>query len=111
MLLPTKSNNKILLFGDHFGPILPILDKDFLPLFFVSRFISVGKISEKTNEQVPRKIGNRYTDRRSEVQLDKSEFIEPLLPRYKKQKVKKLSTKWEKVYYQEAASSRTSSAL
>ena len=50
-----------------------------LSLFSVSGFISVGKISEKTNEQIPRKIGNRCTDRRTEGQLDKHKFIEPLL--------------------------------
>ena len=30
--------------------------------FFVSRFLLLCKISEKTNEQILRKVGYRYTD-------------------------------------------------
>ena len=97
MLLPTKSNNKILLFGDHFGPILPIFRQRFSATFFVSRFISVGNISKRLmNRFQERLVTDILTDELSSNW--KSMNSQNLSPRGTKNKLKSFQQNGKKYF-------------
>ena len=79
-IFPTKNNNKISrklkksLFWTRFEQFLLILGQTrnflenlHLPIFSVSLFLLLCKISEKTNQSIPRETGYRRTDGRTSM--------------------------------------------